>query len=262
MVTVEPVSDLRHLLASASNDPGTAFEHVEIEGKIIRNSIREKSSIDSNSSSRKSIDGGPADQPQSADVVSKSKGACASGFTAFFEAIVGSHAFFGKERTQWDDHVLLAPFVSTLAGLGIPPAALAKTVSDSFAAIEKTAQELDLSDEERKEGLSNLITEAVRLMPQITTALLITALLPSLTARTLRQLQYGRGMARQDAEDLSQEIATKIVSALWGRQPRQNVGAWLAQIRTFANIDQFRKEDREKTALECLKEAAKNIYPY
>ena len=217
------------------------------------------------SSAAETIRGAQAQKPQPLDDLLSMIGAPAVDFANVHEAIIVNQAVAGKESGKENgecrDAALLAQISAALAGLGTYHEPIMAMVFESFNMIEQTAKQLRLTDEERLDGISNLLVEVARRMPQIAKALFLTALLPTLSAHTLRYFHYNRGMKIHDAEDMSQKFSLKVLSALWGPWPRKNknAGAWLAEIAANAHVDEIRKESREKIAVERLKRAAERI---
>jgi hypothetical protein len=105
--------------------------------------------------------------------------------------------------------------------------------------IDEVVRQLGLTDDEARQTGPLVAAEFRRLLPSMCKAATIVALLPLIAERSRCQF-LGKPASRSDAGDLSQAVAARILTALFGSWPRGNVGAWVAAVRKSAGLDHGR----------------------
>ncbi len=140
----------------------------------------------------------------------------------------------------------------------VPCHRILKLLADSASMAEKAIVELRLTPDEQELIVSNFAIELERRIPQIVGTLLIVSALPVIGERAVKHYQHCRGESLLDAEDLSQSLVEKILSALVGRWPRGgNIGVWIGKISEKVYFDKCRKETRQRLGMSKLEIAAR-----
>lgn len=136
---------------------------------------------------------------------------------------------------------------------------VAGMVADAAEAMQAVMEQLGIKPEEQPVALAGLFQVAERRFPQIVTALLIEALLPGLQQRAFRHFRHECDESEDDSFDLSQTMVANILSALNGKKPYGNAGAWAATIRDNVYADHVRKRDRGRQVLSNIEKAARTM---
>jgi hypothetical protein len=118
-------------------------------------------------------------------------------------------------------------------------AELCLAVPEFQAGVCQIARQLGLSEEELRLAVPNVAEELRRLLPAVGKAAAILAFLPNLADRCIGRLRR-RGVSPDDAQTLSQDVACRVLRALFGSWPRGNVGAWASAILNGLFVDHVR----------------------
>jgi hypothetical protein len=139
------------------------------------------------------------------------------------------------------------------AGLGFDR--LAPAVPACVEALQNAAKTLGVTAEQESAAMDDFLKEVGRHAPQIAVTLFVRSQLPHIRERAVKHYRYKRGMSPHDAEDRASDLVLKILTALTGAGPRDNVGAWVAKIRSNLYWDHRRDQVRRARGMERLEKA-------
>jgi hypothetical protein len=138
---------------------------------------------------------------------------------------------------------------------------LAKILSpilDMNWSYEKTASDIRLSEKDFEAIIETFRVEVNRRLPDFCNVMLIVSALPILTERARQG--FAKELDDEDAKELSQDFACKLLKAFFGNWPHGNSGAYLATMQKNIKNDWFRERERKSLAMQRLLNAFQSMY--